>query len=132
MGTDKLPVVGAVQRGGDVVAEPSPKVNSKSIAKFLRQSVDKAALLMTDQYPAYRGLAVKHETIDHSKQYVDGYIHTNTIEGFWSLLKRAWYGQHHHYTKEHAWTYIVEACYKYNSRKRGDVFDGFLRQAMAA
>ena len=112
-GTDKLPVVGAVERGGDVVAQPSEKVDGKSLAKFLRQNVDDASLLVTDQY-------------------VDGIVHTNTIEGFWSLLKRAWYGQHHHYSKTHALAYVVEACFKYNARKRGDVFQNFMRQAMAA
>ena len=131
-GTDKLPVVGAVERGGDVVAQPSPKVDGKAIAKFLRQNVDRAAMLVTDQYAAYRGQAVKHATIDHSVQYVDGIVHTNTIEGFWSLLKRAWYGSHHHYRKDHAGAYIVEACYKYNNRKNANVFGSFLRQAMAA
>ena len=58
-GTDKLPGVGAVERGGDVVAQPSEKVDGKSLAKFLRQNVDEASLLVTDQYAAYRGLAAK-------------------------------------------------------------------------
>ncbi len=131
-GTDKLPVVGAVERGGDVVAQRSEKVDGKSLAKCLRQNGDEASLLVTDQYAAYRGLAAKHATIDHSVQYVDGIVHTNTIEGFWSLLKRAWYGQHHHYSKTHALAYVVEACFKYNARKRGDVFQNVMRQAMAA
>lgn len=62
---------------------------------------------------------------------INGTVHTNTIEGFWSLLKRAWHGHHHHYSKAHAMAYIVEACSKYNARKRGDVFQNFIRQAMA-
>ena len=66
---------------------------------------------------------MRHITIDHSKQYSDGLAHTNTIEGFWSLLKRAWYGQYHHYTKLHAIAYIVEACFKYNACKNDDTFE---------
>lgn len=53
---------------------------------------------------------------------VDGDVHTNTIEGFWSLLKRAWYGSHHHYSIAYAPLYVAEACYKYNYRKDCQVF----------
>ncbi len=49
-------------------------------------------------------------------------IHTNTIEGFWSLLKRAWYGQHHHYSREYTGLYVAEATYKYNHRKSHNGF----------
>ena len=48
--------------------------------------------------------------INHSQAYVDGSTHTHTIEGFWSLLKRAWYGQHHHYSKPYTLLYLAEAC----------------------
>ena len=61
-----------------------------------------SSTLITDEYRAYRAVrsVMPHETIPHSERFADGDIHTNTIEGFWSLLKRAWYGTHHHY-KEH-------------------------------
>ena len=69
---------------------------------------------MTDQFRGYWGMSkrMKHATIDHSVLYSEGLVHTNTIEGFWSLLKRAWYGTHHHYTKGFALAYAVEACFK--------------------
>lgn len=70
-------------------------------------------------------------TINHVVSYVEGMIHTNTIEGFWSLLKRAIVGQHHHYSKEHAAAYIVEACYKYNVRNNDNQFDVYICGAMA-
>ena len=58
--------------------------------------------------------------LNHSQRYVAGDVHTNTIEGFWAHLKRAWYGQHHHYSKSYMPLYIAEACWKYNSpRSRG-------------
>ena len=133
-GTDKLPIVGVVERGGRVVAEPSPKVNSASLTAFLSRNIDAGSLLITDAFNAYRemGRRVRHAVIDHSIQYVDGLIHTNTIEGFWSLLKRAWYGTHHHYSDDYALAYSVEACYKYNSRNAGDTFGSFVRGAVAA
>ena len=63
---------------------------------------------MTDEYHAYNALSsqMKHEVINHQEQYVDGDKHTNTIEGFWSLLKRAWYGNHHHYSVCSAYAYL--------------------------
>ena len=86
-------------------------------------------MLITDEYPAYRRMKewVPHFTINHAVSYVEGLIHTNTIEGFWSLVKRAIYGQYHHYSKEHAAAYIVEACYKYNIRNQVNPFDTFIR-----
>ena len=75
--------------------------------------------MITDAYQAYNlvGREIKHAVINHKEQYADGDTHTNTIEGFWSLLKRAWYGQHHHYTTGYTPLYVAEACYKYNYRE---------------
>ncbi len=60
------------------------------------------------------------------ERYVDGDVHTNTIKGFWSHLKRAWFSQHHHYTKNFMPLYVAEACWKYNRRDRTDGFRAFL------
>ena len=132
-GTDKLPIIGAVERGGRVVAKPSLKVDVAALTSFLNETVDQASLLMTDAWAGYRQMRrhMRHVTVDHSKQYVDGLVHTNTIEGFWALLKRAWYGTHHHYTDEHSIAYVVESCYKYNARNSENVFEGFLQGAVA-
>ena len=65
---------------------------------------------------------MRHATVQHAVRYVDGLVHTNTIEGFWGLLKRAWYGQDHHYSREHSTAYVVEACYKYNTRFQTNKF----------
>ena len=133
-GTKKLPVIGAIERGGKVIAQPSPKGTAKTLHKFLKRDVDgDDSVLMTDQFPAYRRMGewVPHFTINHAVRYVEGLIHTNTIEGFWSLVKRALYGQHHHYSKEHAAAHIVEASYKYNIRKSANPFDAFIRGAVS-
>lgn len=132
-GTKKLPVIGAVARGGKVVAQPSPKVTAKTLKAFLgRHVMPERSVLITDEFPAYRSMGewVPHETINHTLAYVEGLIHTNTIEGFWSLVKRAIFGQHHHYSREHAAAYIIEACFKYNNRRSPDAFDNFLRTAV--
>ena len=73
---------------------------------------------------------MKHHIIDHQEQFVDGDVHTNTIEGFWSLLKRAWYGSHHHYWTEYTPLYVAEACYKYNYRNIESIFDKFVNESM--
>ena len=67
--------------------------------------------------------------INHSEQFVDGDTHTNTIEGFWSLLKRAWYGSHHHYQTAYTPLYVAEGCYKYNYREM-DMFGKFINESM--
>ena len=126
--TRKVPVIGMVERGGRVVAQAARDLTGKGITKFVRKHFDPAgSLLITDEYRGYRavGRDVRRAVINHSKQYVDGITHTNTIEGFWGIVKRAWYGSHHHYNNEYLPLYIGEACYKYNARHAsgGDTFD---------
>lgn len=89
--------------------------------------------LMTDEYKAYQAVdsKMKNEVVKQKEQYVDGEVHANTIERFWSLLKRAWYGQHHHYTKQFTSLYVAEACYKYNHRNTKNVLDVFIRGCFA-
>ena len=74
----------------------------------------------------------EHIQVDHTLHYVDetGFGHTNTIEGFWSLVKRAWFGTHHHYTRKWAMAYIAESAFKYNMRKVTDPFGVLLRRAL--
>ena len=72
-----------------------------------------------------------HAVINHSVAYVEGSKHTNTIEGFWAMLKRAWYGTHHHYSRKYMSLYVAEACWKYNNRKNPNSFGGFLRECFS-
>lgn len=123
----KTAVMGVVERGGRVAAKPAVRnsVTGKGLLKFLSKFVDmKASLLVTDELPAYHqvGRKMRHVRINHSVQYVDGQIHTNSIESFWALVKRAWYGSHHHYSRKFMHLYIAEACYKYNARKQPNDF----------
>ena len=134
-GTEKTCVIGAVERGGKVKAQQVTELNSTTIGEFLDRVVDKAGtMLMADQLPAYNkpvGKFDKSARIDHSQMYVDGIVHTNTIEGFWSLVKRAWYGTHHHYSVSLLPLYLSESCYKYNHRKADSLFDHFIARAVS-
>ncbi len=120
-GTRKTPVIGAVERGGKVIARVASDLSGKGVLQFIEDSVDPdVSLLVTDEYRAYNAVrsVFVHATVNHSRgEYVSGENHTNTIEGFWSLLKRAWYGSHHHYSTRHMPLYVAEACWKYNRRK---------------
>lgn len=102
-GTKKTPVVGIMERGGRVVAKAFEKreLTSKGLRKFIERFVDTAAsVLMTDEFPGYYGMSkvMEHATVNHQYEYSNGIVHTNSIEGFWSLVKRAYYGSHHHYS----------------------------------
>lgn len=132
-GTDKTAVIGAVERGGQVVAEVAKGLTGRAILEFIRRVVNvRESELMTDEYHAYNAMSseLKHHVINHQVQFVDGDTHTNTIEGFWSLLKRAWYGQHHHYSVNYTPLYVAERCYVYNNRHRETIFWKFINQSM--
>ncbi len=121
--------------GGGVKAQPVTELNSTTIGEFLNRVVNKAGtMVMADQLPAYNKPVSefdKSARIDHSQQYVDGIVHTNTIEGFWSLVKRAWYGTHHQYSVNLLPLYLSESCYKYNHRKSPGLFDQFIARAVS-
>ena len=70
-----------------------------------------------------------HAVINHSERFadMDGWLNTNTIESFWALVKRAWYGSHHHYSKKYMPLFVAEASWKYNERKNPNSFESFLR-----
>lgn len=132
-GTEKDAIIGAVQRGGKVVAQLAPQLTGRKILEFIKSFVNlKGSELITDEYHAYNliGREMKHTIINHSEQFVDGDTHTNTIEGFWSLLKRAWYGAHHHYQTAYTPLYVAERCYVYNYRNEDSIFWKFLRESM--
>ena len=129
----KTSVVGAVQRGGEVKAKVTNDTKGRTLLGFIKERVEVAkSALVTDYYGAYHraGEMMPHVVIDHRYGYVDPAdkgIHTNTIEGFWALIKRAWYGSHHHYSRCWMPLFIGEACWKYNQRHNPSTFDTFLR-----
>jgi len=127
-GTSKTSVVGIVERDGEVkteVVNKSNKLSFSTLSGILKRNVDVIkSHLVTDEYRGYSpmGSIVNHSVINHQLAFGNGMVHTNTIEGFWSLIKRAWYGSHHHYSKERVHLYVAETAYKYNNRKNKNVF----------
>lgn len=96
----KTPVVALVERGGRVRAAVMPRVYGEDVREHIIKHVDQDVRLMTDESPLYTGVGkelASHETVKHSiKEYVRGDVHTNTVEGFFSLLKRGIIGVYHH------------------------------------
>jgi transposase-like protein len=137
-GTNKIPVVGIVERGGRVIARPVPdkkKLRAKGMDKFIREHVDIAqATLMTAEYGGYFHVKtyMEHKTINHQVCYVNGDIHTNSIEGFWGLLKRGFVGQYHKVSLRHLHQYITEFRYRYNYRNNPAIFELTLSRAVGA
>jgi transposase-like protein len=120
-GTKKTMVVGLLERNGNVIASMPPKYKSAQVRDMVLENVDiENSLLYSDEYSIYNklGKLAPHFSVNHGeKQYVNGDIHVNGIEGFWATVKRAWYGQHHHYSKKYTPLYIAESVFKYNNRK---------------
>ena len=120
-GTSKTPVVGAVERGGKVTAKATDKtkLHGTDLRAFVREYINTSSTdLITDEYKGYLGMGkvLPHAVIKHQEWYVDGDIHTNTIEGFWALLKRGMFGQYHSVSRRRLQRYVDEFCYRYNLR----------------
>jgi transposase-like protein len=121
LGSGKVPVVGAIERKGEVFARASKSVDAATLKGFVRATVaPEVTMLVTDEWVGYRGLDQEypHRVIKHTAgEYVArGGAHTNTIEGFWSLFKRQVYGIHHWVSEKHLDRYVNEATWRYNRR----------------
>jgi transposase-like protein len=130
---DKSIVVGAVRRKGNVVARVIANVQSETLSAFVHEAVsNKVSLLCTDAWVGYRRLAEEgynHGTVDHRKgQYVVGAVHTQTIEGFWSLIKRGMVGTFHKVSKKYLPLYVAEFQFRYNNRLNADIFGAAIKE----
>ena len=135
-GTKKTPVVGMIERGGDVSAHVVKKdrLKAKYLSALVRRHVDvERAILFTDEYKGYIGIKtfMPHRTVNHQLWYVaeDG-THTNSMESFWALLKRGIVGQYHKVSVRHLPRYIDEFSYRFNHRNTPDVFDRTIARAV--
>jgi transposase-like protein len=133
-GTKKIPVVGMAERGGRVHAKVVKNTSQMTLSRLVRQNIDpEKAKVFTDEFSGYLKLAgfVEHKTVNHgAKQYVNGEVHTNTIEGFWALLKRGIVGQYHKVSAGHLPKYINEFTYRHNHRKNAFVFEQTISRAL--
>ncbi len=122
---DKTPVVGMVERGGKVTARTVENVKSATLTREIIRNVKESATLYSDEWLGYKGVSriYDHSVVKHNQgQYVVGRIHTNTIEGFWSLLKRGIFGIYHSTSRKHLQMYVDEFVFRYNSRKNSESF----------
>ena len=124
----KVPVLALVQRGGKVRSQVMPRVTGENIRQVLKEQVSiSKARVMTDGFGAYVSLkkhGYQHETVDHAKdEYVRGDVHTNTVEGVFSVLKRGLIGTYHHVGKHHLHRYLAEFDRRYNTRSALGVDD---------
>jgi len=122
-GDDKDIVVGAVERKGNIVARVIDHADTETLNSFIREAIsEKVSLIATDEYPGY-GKLKKHGTVRHSAgQYVNGAVHTQTIDGFWSLLKRGIMGSFHKVSRKYLPLYVAEFEWRYNNRDNADIF----------
>ena len=130
----KAAVWGAVEREGRVVAVTVPNVDGVTLLPYVKKHVIPATTVYTDEMGAYKYLrenGYDHKTINHMEQvYVSGDVHTNTIEGFWSLAKRGIGGVYHAVSAKHLQGYLNEYSWRYNHRDGGQVmFETLLLRA---
>lgn len=125
----KTMVLGAIERGGEVRlrVDRRKKASKKVLHAFVAETTDpKAERLMTDEAPGYLGIAdsdTKHETVNHrAEEWVRGDVHTNGIEGVWSLFKRSIVGSYHQVSTKHMDAYLDEFEWRFNQRDNPYLF----------
>ena len=123
----KTPIIGAVSRKGNVIARVLKRVTIDNAEWFVREMIsDKVSLIATDESRVYLGLkkdGYPHQSVDHRKgRYVIGAVHTNTIEGFWSIFKRGVVGSFHQVSAKYMPLYVAEFQFRYNNRNNPDMF----------
>jgi transposase-like protein len=121
----KIAVMGLLERNADggsrVVTMPVPNVKQHKLHSTIGEHVEKGSNIYTDALPSYRSLSdFEHKFIDHANKYVDGAVHTNGLENFWSLLKRTLGGTYISVEPFHLFRYLDEQAYRFNARKDND------------
>ena len=132
---NKVWVAGAIQRRGKVRVERISDVKRHTIHGFINRAVkDEAEVIYTDELKSYLGIAdhnTRHETVNHSEeQWVIGDVHTNSIEGVWSLFKRSLMGAFHKMSAKHMDRYLEELEWRFNNWNNTNIFIDTLRRIM--
>ncbi|MFN0277688.1 MAG: IS1595 family transposase [Pyrinomonadaceae bacterium] len=120
----KTAVFGMVQRGGKVKAQVIKGIQAKDVMPVIQENIEPNSEVFSDQAAIYRDLYEKyvHATVNHSMEYVRGNVHTNSIENFWSLLKRTIKGTYISVSPAHLQKYVEEQMFRYNEREGTDQF----------
>lgn len=121
-GSSKTAVMGIVQRRGRVKAKVIKMADTETLLGMIGDSVEIGTTVMTDDHGGYRKMSeeYRHEIINHTIEYVRENVHTNSIENFWSLLKRTIKGTYVSVAPEHLQAYVEEQAFRYNEREGND------------
>ncbi|MEK6153110.1 IS1595 family transposase [Flavobacteriaceae bacterium 3-367] len=130
----KKVIIGLIERNGKVVIKHIPNAQGNNMVPFIKQHVQDGAEIHTDEAPVYKKLRrnYTHKSVKHALGlYVDGNVHTNTIENFWSVLKRGLYGIYHQVSDKHVSRYLDEFAARFNTREltAQERFDNFLEES---
>jgi transposase-like protein len=127
-GFDKEPVLSLVERDGSVSSHHLANVTAKNVGAVLEKQLHEDATLYTDDDRTFRTVKPRHRphgVVKHSiGEYVRGDVHTNTIEGYFSILKRGINGTYHHVSQKHLKRYLAEFDFRYNNRSKLGIEDG--------
>jgi transposase len=132
-GSGKIVVAGVAQRQGKVVAKVVPDRLSETLMSFVEEKVLPSSVVFTDELPAYNPLPAsgyEHKRVHHAaKVWVKGDAHTNSVEGFWSLVKNGLRGVNHSVSAKYLQSYLNEYAFRYNRRfDTRPMFESFLTQ----
>jgi len=121
-GKDKTAVMGLLERGGTVRTKVIASRKKQELHAEVKKHVEAGSALYTDALMSYRGLETDfvHQVVDHAVEYVNGRIHTNGLENFWSLLKRGINGTYVSVEPFHLFRYLDEQSFRFNNRKTTD------------
>jgi transposase-like protein len=130
-GPNKTAIFGVLERDGEVRAMVLDNLKQSTIQGHVRDHVADGSAVFTDAYSSYLGLGrdYDHRVVDHAQQYVDGQVHTNGVENFWSLVKRSLHGTYISVEAFHLFRYLDERVFTFNLRERSDFgrFEAVLR-----
>jgi len=139
-GTKKVPVIGVVDRSSKKVHAKVAKVNAQGkklsgnqLLAVLDEICKNDATVISDEFKGYNKLKSTqyiHLKVDHTKEYVNGMVHTNNIESFWATLKRGIYGIYHHVSTQHLQKYVDEFCFRYNNKDNRFIFDNLIQKTV--
>lgn len=116
---DKTPVLGMIERKGNLIAKVITDTKAETLTPEVIKAVKDTASVITDEWLGYKSLKrfYDHNFVKHNEgEYLNGRVYTNTIEGFWSLLKRGIVGIYHFTTRKHLQKYVDEFVFRYNTR----------------
>ncbi|MSQ24367.1 MAG: IS1595 family transposase [Chloroflexi bacterium] len=126
-GLDKVMVLGAMERGGMVRFKVENHRDRATLHSFIASTVDDdATAIYTDEFSGYVGVGdenTRHETVSHgADEWVRADVHTNTVEGVWSLFKRSIVGSYHRLSTKHMEAYLAEMAWRFNNRENPHLF----------